>query len=81
MSRGSWVIEGEGGGRLGCYRDTWTAALKLAQRLGREVTVRYVGPKRPGNRDVSMTDFVARPNGDIDQSIDPTWWLYGRGRS
>ena len=78
MSRGSWVIEGEGGGRMGCHGKCWPEALKLAQRLGREVTVRYHGPKRPGNRDPRCSDFVAKPSGEIDYGIDPTWWLHGR---
>jgi len=74
----TWVIEGEGGGRFTCHGKCWPAALNLARQHNREVLVRYQGPKRPGNRSRMRSDFVARPNGDIDCSIDPTWWLHGK---
>lgn len=69
-----WQIEGPGGGRFGKHCRCWPVAAKLAVTQGREVFVRYHGAKRPGNRDIQRSDFVVRPNGDIDYSIDPTWW-------
>lgn len=71
----SHFIEGPGGGRMRCHGKCWPYAVRLAKAHQRDVVVRYQGPKVEGNRDPAKSDYVAHPDGSIDQSIDPTWWL------
>jgi hypothetical protein len=49
-------------------------ALQAASDGKKEVKVSYLGPHRPGNTDPAVGDFLVRPDGSRDQTIDPTWW-------
>lgn len=68
-----WTIEGHQHPPFPCFGKTWTFAAKLAMKLKQDVIVRYNGQKYPGNQDIKKSDFVAKPNGTRDFSIDPTW--------
>lgn len=70
---GNWKIEGLDATR-GCFRKAWQDALAYAHTQDRVVTVRYLGPKTPGNRNPAASDFLAKPDGTLDHKIDPTWW-------
>ena len=78
---GPWSVDGAGNRRFTCFSKACRQAAILLRQTRRAVRVRYLGPKRPGNRHINQSDFLMTPDGRRDPTIDPTWYTnQGKGR-